>query len=147
MTDKKPREFWVKIIPNDDPEKPGHRYLYDNVCSSDNGTADVYHVIEYSAYEHAEKMKDSHWQSLMNSFSNIECLEKNARELLEEKATLKQIIKDYEEALKSLANEASALLYAHELALKEDHGNTNINCLTIRINTAKDVLKKHRGIE
>lgn len=103
--------------------------------------------------EHAEKMKNSHWESLENSYSNIECLEKNVHELLEEKATLKAIIKDYEEALEFYADKNNWVFCS------EFHGVEYFTQIKVSDRTeiyaassyggvkAREVLNKHRGNE
>ena len=45
------------------------------------------------------------------------------------------------EALKSLSNEASGLIYAHEFALSMDGGNSNMQVLRIRLEEARAALE------
>jgi len=51
------------------------------------------------------------------------------------------------EALVKIANEASGLLYAHEHALAMDGGNSNAQCLSLRVDEARLTIQKYKESE
>lgn len=91
----KPREFWIKIVFNEDPEKLGDRFVYDQICTDNDGTAQRIHVIEHSAYESLQK-------ELSDAGDEIDYLNRCLGTVTLENASLKDRLAIAAEAIETL---------------------------------------------